>query len=232
MSGPYPYGECTYYVDSVTPWIHGDLLGDAKDWLSRAAQYGLQTGTVPIAGSIAVIEPGQPGIDVSPFGHVAKVQSVNTDGSVNVTDMNWNYELGVVQTHTLQASAITGYVYAPSGDTSRTLQQASGQPGATLAGSQGWSFGPFNNNTPGIGGLGDVVQGVGSIPGNIAATIANAVGGFLAAAAKGFEIFVGAAFMGVGVWILVTHSKSGSQAVTVLQQAGKKAAEVGAMVAA
>lgn len=230
MTAGYTYGECTYYVDSVTPWIQGDLLGDAKDWLSRAAQYGLQEGTVPIPGSIAVIEPGQPGVEVSPLGHVAKVDSVNTDGSVTLSDMNWNYELGVVQQHDLPASAITGYIYAPSGDTSTALQQAA-NPSLTAAQLAGWTFGPFNNNTPGIGGLGDVVQTIGGVPGTIANTIGQAVGGFLQAIAKGFEIFVGVAFMVAGIWILVTHSKTGGQAVTVLQSGAKKAAEIGALAA-
>ena len=231
MTAGYPYGECTYYVDSVTPWIQGDLLGDAKDWLSRAAQYGLQTGNFPIAGAIAVLEPGaSPGVSVSPSGHVAVVKSVNSDGSVNVTDMNWNYELGVIQTHTLPAASITGYIYSPSTDTSSALQGPS-STNATLAAAQtaGWSFGPFNNNSPGIGGIGDVIQTIGGVPGDISKAIGSAVGGALQAAAKGFEMFVGVAFMGIGVWILITRSKTGGQIVNVLQQGAKKAAELGAI---
>lgn len=228
----YPYGQCTYYADSTNPWIQGLQLGDAKDWLANAAGNGLSTGTAPIVGSIAAFEPGAPGLSISPEGHVADVVAVDDQaGTVTIRDMNWNYEVGVVQTHDVPMSSVSGYIYPPGTTSDQLSQAALTSTPATGVTPTGWSFGPFNQNSPGIGGIGDVVQGIGSVPGDIAKTVANAVGGFITAGAKGFEIFLGSAFIVAGLYVLITHTKTGGSAITVAKQTAKKAAELGAMAA-
>lgn len=77
----YTYGYCTWYVKNQRPDLPNNL-GNADTWTSRAAAQGLATGSVPRVGAVA-----QSGM------HVAYVTSVNGDGTVTVSEMNyvgWN----------------------------------------------------------------------------------------------------------------------------------------------
>ncbi|MEA2244900.1 MAG: peptidoglycan DL-endopeptidase CwlO [Solirubrobacteraceae bacterium] len=73
---PYPQGQCTWWVWSRRPdlpWFSGDS-GNAKNWISSAQARGIPTGTAPVAGAVAVFQPGQYG--AGGYGHVAYVESV------------------------------------------------------------------------------------------------------------------------------------------------------------
>jgi surface antigen len=75
----FAFGNCTYYVYNrrQVPW-----QGDAWAWYGNAQAMGFPTGPAPRPGSIMVTwESG--------YGHVAYVESVNTDGSWLVSEMNW-----------------------------------------------------------------------------------------------------------------------------------------------
>jgi surface antigen len=88
-SGWYPYGQCTWYVwsqRSVGQW------NNASEWLRQARQDGWTTGTTPRVGAIAW-EPN----------HVSLVISVNSDGTITVSEMNYK-GLGVVSTRTAPAT--------------------------------------------------------------------------------------------------------------------------------
>lgn len=99
----YPYGWCTYYVASrrsvPSSW------GNAGQWLSGAQSSGYSTGSSPSSGAIVVT--GE-----SWYGHVAVVESVNSDGSINVSEMNYS-GWGVVSSRTIGAGSpvIKGYIY-------------------------------------------------------------------------------------------------------------------------
>lgn len=84
-SGPgrFPYGQCTYYVATrrEVTWI-----GNAGEWYRNAQASGRSVGRTPAPGAIMVTWE-------SPLGHVAYVDSVNTDGSFVVSEMN-NRALG------------------------------------------------------------------------------------------------------------------------------------------
>ncbi len=93
----YVRGYCTWYVKNRRPDMPNNL-GNAINWVSRAAAQGFATGSVPLAGAV-----GQQG------NHVVYVESVNGDGTVTVSDMNfdgWN----VVTTRTVSAVNFT-YIY-------------------------------------------------------------------------------------------------------------------------
>ncbi len=102
-SNGYPYGWCTYYAASrksvPSSW------GNAGEWLSSAQSDGYSTGSSPSAGSIVVT--GE-----SWYGHVAYVESVNGDGSITVSEMNYN-GWGVTSSRTISAGSpiIKGYIY-------------------------------------------------------------------------------------------------------------------------
>jgi len=98
----YASGYCTWYVKER----RGDLpnmLGNGGAWVSNAAAQGIATGSSPRAGAVAE----QP-------GHVAYVESVNGDGTVNVSEMNYRGSpgggFGKVSYRTAPASSFT-YIY-------------------------------------------------------------------------------------------------------------------------
>ena len=73
----YAPGNCTWYVKNRRADLPNNL-GNANTWAARAAAYGYTVNNVPAAGAV-----GQQG------GHVVYIESVNDDGTVNVSDMNW-----------------------------------------------------------------------------------------------------------------------------------------------
>ncbi len=72
----YVAGYCTWYVKNMRPDLPNNL-GNAYSWYSRAAAQGMAVGTKPRAGAV-----GQRG------NHVVYVQSVNSDGTVTISEMN------------------------------------------------------------------------------------------------------------------------------------------------
>jgi surface antigen len=108
-SGPddFPWGQCTWYVASrraVTPWG-----GDAGQWLAAAAPYRPE-GDVPIAGAIVVF-------DYWPLGHVGYVESVSSDGTFEISEMNYSGVpgggFGRVDDRVIQPNdpSVVGFIY-------------------------------------------------------------------------------------------------------------------------
>lgn len=93
----YDRGNCTWYAKSKRPDLPNSL-GNADTWVSRAKALGYQTGIEPIVGAI-----GQQG------RHVVVVESVNDDGTVTISEMNYQ-GLGVISRRTLPASDFR-YIY-------------------------------------------------------------------------------------------------------------------------
>ncbi len=93
----YAAGYCTWYAKSRRPDLP-NRLGNASAWVSSAAAQGFATGSAPRVGAI-----GQQG------NHVVYIESVNGDGTVTVSEMNWR-GLGVVSSRTTSASSFT-YIY-------------------------------------------------------------------------------------------------------------------------
>lgn len=56
--------------------------GNANQWPASARRVGYQTGTAPRAQSVAVMTSG-------PYGHVAWVESINANGTLNVSQYNY-----------------------------------------------------------------------------------------------------------------------------------------------
>lgn len=98
----FPAGYCTYYVAKK----RGDVTwrGNAGTWLNNAKAQGRATGNTPKAGAIVVTPE-------SGWGHVGIVDSVNKDGSYNISEMNYA-GFGKVSTRTLNSNSnVKGFIY-------------------------------------------------------------------------------------------------------------------------
>lgn len=76
-SNGYVWGNCTYYAKNRRPDLPNSL-GDSINWTINAQRLGLPTGKTPKTGAI-----GQKGM------HVVYVESVNKDGTFNLSEMNY-----------------------------------------------------------------------------------------------------------------------------------------------
>lgn len=101
-SNTYDYGYCTWYVKNRRGASLPNGLGNANTWYSRAAAMGMAVGSEPRAGAVGTTTRGG-------LGHVVYVESVNADGSINISEMNregW----GVISHRTANASEFV-YIY-------------------------------------------------------------------------------------------------------------------------
>ena len=89
----FPMGQCTWWADQhyhdqtfyFVPWN-----GNAYQWEQGARSSGWQVSTRPPGGipSIIVMQPNVQG--AGGLGHVGVVEKVNNNGTVTVSNMNWN----------------------------------------------------------------------------------------------------------------------------------------------
>ena len=105
LNGGY-FGQCTYYVFNRmaqvgTPIGHS-MMGNANEWPSYARSYGYSVSRTPAAGTAMVFQSGIGGSHPT-YGHVAFVESVNADGSVYISEMNF-VGLNVISYRTIPAS--------------------------------------------------------------------------------------------------------------------------------
>lgn len=98
----FAYGWCTYYVASRrnVPWF-----GNAGTWLTGARKFGFATGNNPQTGAIIVTSESR-------WGHVGIIESVNGDGTITISEMNYS-GFGRISSRTISTSygAIKGYIY-------------------------------------------------------------------------------------------------------------------------
>jgi len=99
--------ECVSYV-AWKIWSTGRFVphfggaGNANQWPTTAAAYGISSGSQPRVGAAAVMYVGY-------YGHVMYVESVNGDGTITVSDYNLAWD-GLYRMYTRSASGLT-YVY-------------------------------------------------------------------------------------------------------------------------
>lgn len=111
---PFPAGQCTWGADNLAhifmatdpsayPAGHNfiDVWGNALDWASSAAGHGWTVVTTPHLDSIVVFQPGVQGAE-APYGHVAWVTAVYSNGKFQIEEMNAtagaNYDFRTVAT--------------------------------------------------------------------------------------------------------------------------------------
>ncbi|GAC1356171.1 MAG: hypothetical protein NVSMB38_37400 [Ktedonobacteraceae bacterium] len=108
------WGQCTYwaayrYHQLTGKWV--PWLGNAGAWAYNASAYGWAVSGRPSIPSIIVLAPGAEG--AGPYGHVAVVESINPDGSVNTSNFNWGPgDFGVLTYHTFYPGYGVSFVWA------------------------------------------------------------------------------------------------------------------------
>jgi surface antigen len=86
--------NCTDYAYEKRPDLERGL-GYAKYWADGARSRGFLVDNIPQAGDIAVFQPGDHGADKSDkwclggCGHVAYVETINSDGTFNISERNY-----------------------------------------------------------------------------------------------------------------------------------------------
>lgn len=103
--------ECVSYtawkVWSTGRYVpHFSGAGNANQWPSTTARYGIPSGSTPVAGSVAIQYVGY-------YGHAMYVEAVNGDGTITVSDYNNNADgggWGRYHYYTRTASGLT-YIY-------------------------------------------------------------------------------------------------------------------------
>jgi surface antigen len=86
----FAFGQCTYWANMRYHALTGywvPWLGNAYQWAYGAAASGWIVSSTPHVPSIIVLQPYVQG--AGGYGHVAIVESINSDGSVNTSNYNW-----------------------------------------------------------------------------------------------------------------------------------------------
>ena len=78
----YDWGNCTYGVASMIEAIPSDW-GNANQWPYMAEQEGYTVSATPVLGAVAEE-------DIGSEGHVAVVTGLNGDGTIQITEMNYD----------------------------------------------------------------------------------------------------------------------------------------------
>jgi surface antigen len=86
--------ECVSYAawmvastGNYMPYWGRQGVGNAGQWIADAESDGIPVSRTPKAGDIAILPATGPG-GISPVGHAMYVMSVNSDGSINVSEYN------------------------------------------------------------------------------------------------------------------------------------------------
>lgn len=102
----YPWGQCTWYAYERRTELGlpvGSYFGNGGSWASSASTMGYWVDSTPRhVGDLVSFLPGQMGADAY-YGHVAVVEKINKDGSIEISESNVK-GLGVISTRTISAT--------------------------------------------------------------------------------------------------------------------------------
>ncbi|KAB5606746.1 CHAP domain-containing protein [Bifidobacterium jacchi] len=102
----YPYGQCTWWAYERRVQLGlpvGSFFGNGNMWADSARSMGYWVDhTARHPGDVVAFQSGQFGADAT-YGHVAVVERINSDGSIEVSESNVK-GLGVVSHRTFSAA--------------------------------------------------------------------------------------------------------------------------------
>jgi len=102
----YAFGNCTWYAYERRMQLGrpvGSFWGNAATWAMYARAAGYRVDNTPEVG--AVMQNG------GGYGHVAVVESVNADGSITISEMNYAGNFNRVTSRTVGAGSVGGFNY-------------------------------------------------------------------------------------------------------------------------
>ena len=137
----YAFGNCTYYVATRYPNIY-PYLGNALDWIPNAKKQGYKTLSSPAPDTIAVYGAGN---GYSSLGHVAVVESVNSDGSFQVSEMNYT-GFDVTDSRRSTMKGVVGFIVPPGSHYVASGPVAPSSTGGCVTGS--FTLPAFPGTTP------------------------------------------------------------------------------------
>ena len=103
----YAPGNCTWHTANRWASLGKSLpqnLGNAATWVSRAKLAGLETGKIPRLH--AAIQTSTSG-----WGHVGFVEEVYADGSIRISEMNYNWRLYALRDKVMSAEEARTHNY-------------------------------------------------------------------------------------------------------------------------
>ncbi|OEK67279.1 N-acetylmuramoyl-L-alanine amidase [Staphylococcus equorum] len=106
-SNLYDWGQCTWHVFNKRAQIGKGISTywwNANSWDTGAAADGYTVDHKATVGSILQSDQGY-------YGHVAFVESVNSNGSITISEMNYGASPGIVTYRTIPASQVSSYKY-------------------------------------------------------------------------------------------------------------------------
>lgn len=109
----YAFGNCTSYAYERRMQLGrpiGSFWGNAATWNTFAMQQGFTVNKTPAAGAVFQM-PAFVDAYTSAYGHVGIVESVNADGSVNFSEMNYAGGFNMVTYRTIPAGQAALYNY-------------------------------------------------------------------------------------------------------------------------
>lgn len=102
----YAFGNCTWYAYERRVQLGlpvGSFWGNAATWAMYAQAAGYLVNNTPSVGAIMQNGGG--------YGHVAIVESVNSDGSITISEMNYAGNFNRVTSRTVGASSVGSFNY-------------------------------------------------------------------------------------------------------------------------
>lgn len=109
----YAFGNCTFYAFDRRAELGkpiGGSWGNAATWALYAQASGYTVNNTPSVGAIAQWN-AYSNPYISAYGHVAVVDSVNSDGSITISEMNYNWQFNVVSTRTIDPSSVSNFIH-------------------------------------------------------------------------------------------------------------------------
>lgn len=101
--------ECVSYAAFKVNQAYGNMpywggIGNANQWDDNARRIGIPIGTTPKPGAVGVVDGGY-------YGHVAWVESVNSDGTINISHFNVNWSGDYFEWYNVSPRYFNWYIY-------------------------------------------------------------------------------------------------------------------------
>lgn len=108
----YAPGNCTWYAYERRAQLGrpiGSFWGNANTWAMNARAAGFVVNRTPAPGAVAHWNAYQGGSYYA--GHVAVVESVNSDGSIRISEMNFQGAYGSITERTIDPGSVSNFIH-------------------------------------------------------------------------------------------------------------------------